>query len=163
MKSPVWFSPWFMGLNPELGDRVLLLREEDVATVGPEILRAARCAGTTVAILTNSAASNTGGTWDAFQVAAYFSSSIMTSLPEGLQSGAGAILTPASLAPRTFVVAPYSSILLRGDQMRPTPTPASATCLNLVLPSATPCITDTPAWRKPSLRLANIQNSRADA
>jgi hypothetical protein len=35
---------WFTGLNPELNDRVpiRLLREEDVQTVGPEILGAAR-------------------------------------------------------------------------------------------------------------------------
>jgi hypothetical protein len=35
---------WFTGLNPELGDRVpvRLMREEDVATVGPQILGAAR-------------------------------------------------------------------------------------------------------------------------
>jgi len=35
---------WFTGLNPELGDRVpaRLLREENVETVGPEILGAAR-------------------------------------------------------------------------------------------------------------------------
>jgi hypothetical protein len=35
---------WFTGLNPELGDRVpaRLLREEDLETVGPDILGAAR-------------------------------------------------------------------------------------------------------------------------
>jgi hypothetical protein len=35
---------WFAGLNSELGDRVpvRLLREEDVETVGPETLGAAR-------------------------------------------------------------------------------------------------------------------------
>ncbi len=35
---------WFTGLNPELDDRVpiRLIREEDLKTVGPDILRAAR-------------------------------------------------------------------------------------------------------------------------
>ena len=35
---------WFTGLNPELNDRVpiRLLREEDIESVGPEILGAAR-------------------------------------------------------------------------------------------------------------------------
>ena len=35
---------WFTGLNPELDDRVpiRLIREENLDTVGPEILRAAR-------------------------------------------------------------------------------------------------------------------------
>jgi hypothetical protein len=38
------FQAWFTGLNPELNDRVpiRLLREEDVETVGPEILGAVR-------------------------------------------------------------------------------------------------------------------------
>ena len=35
---------WFTGLNPELDDRVpiRLIREEDLDTAGPEVLRAAR-------------------------------------------------------------------------------------------------------------------------
>ena len=42
--GPRVVQAWFTGLNPELGDRVpaRLLREEDVATVGPQILGAAR-------------------------------------------------------------------------------------------------------------------------
>jgi len=43
-EGPRVVQAWFTGLNPELGDRVpaRLLREEDVETVGPEILGAAR-------------------------------------------------------------------------------------------------------------------------
>jgi len=43
-EGPRVVQAWFTGLNPELNDRVpvRLLREEDVATVGPEILGAAR-------------------------------------------------------------------------------------------------------------------------
>jgi hypothetical protein len=43
-EGPRVVQTWFTGLNPELGDRVpaRLLREEDVATVGPQILGAAR-------------------------------------------------------------------------------------------------------------------------
>jgi hypothetical protein len=42
--GPRVVQAWFTGLNPELNDRVpaRLLREEDVETVGPEILGAAR-------------------------------------------------------------------------------------------------------------------------
>jgi hypothetical protein len=43
-EGPPVVQAWFTGLNPELGDRVpvRLLREEDVATAGPQILGAAR-------------------------------------------------------------------------------------------------------------------------
>jgi hypothetical protein len=43
-EGPRVVQAWFTGLNPELGDRVpvRLMREEDVATVGPQILGAAR-------------------------------------------------------------------------------------------------------------------------
>ena len=43
-EGPRVVQSWFTGLNPELGDRVpvRLMREEDVATVGPQILGAAR-------------------------------------------------------------------------------------------------------------------------
>jgi hypothetical protein len=43
-KSSALVQAWFTGLNPELRDRVpvRLLREEDLETVGPEILGAAR-------------------------------------------------------------------------------------------------------------------------
>ena len=42
--SPQVVQAWFMGVNPELGDRVplRLLREGDVATIAPEVLAAAR-------------------------------------------------------------------------------------------------------------------------
>jgi hypothetical protein len=42
--GPRVVQAWFTGLNPELNERVpiRLLREEDVETVGPEILGAAR-------------------------------------------------------------------------------------------------------------------------
>ena len=42
--SPRVVQAWLMGLNPELGDRVplRLLREGDLALVGPEVLGAAR-------------------------------------------------------------------------------------------------------------------------
>jgi hypothetical protein len=42
--GPRVVQAWFTGLNPELKDRVpiRLLREEDIETVGPEILGAAR-------------------------------------------------------------------------------------------------------------------------
>jgi len=43
-EGPRVVQAWLTGLNPELNDRapIRLLREEDVATVGPEILGAAR-------------------------------------------------------------------------------------------------------------------------
>jgi len=43
-EGPRIVQTWFTGLNPELNDRVpiRLLREEDIETVGPEILGAAR-------------------------------------------------------------------------------------------------------------------------
>lgn len=43
-EGPRVVQAWFTGLNPELGDRVpvRLMREGDVATVGPQILGAAR-------------------------------------------------------------------------------------------------------------------------
>jgi hypothetical protein len=42
--GPRVVQAWFTGLNPELNDRVpiRLLREEDLETVGPQILGAAR-------------------------------------------------------------------------------------------------------------------------
>jgi len=42
--GPRVVQAWFTGLNPELNDRVpiRLLREENIETVGPEILGAAR-------------------------------------------------------------------------------------------------------------------------
>ena len=42
--SPRVVQAWFTGLNPELRDRVpiRLLRDEDIETIGPEILGAAR-------------------------------------------------------------------------------------------------------------------------
>ena len=43
-EGPRVAQAWLMGLNPELDDRVpiRLVREEDIATVGPKILGAAR-------------------------------------------------------------------------------------------------------------------------
>jgi len=43
-EGPRVVQAWFTGLNPELNDRVAirLLREENVETVGPELLGAAR-------------------------------------------------------------------------------------------------------------------------
>jgi hypothetical protein len=43
-EGPQVAHAWLMGLNPELTDRVpiRLLREEDLAAVGPEILGAVR-------------------------------------------------------------------------------------------------------------------------
>ena len=42
--GPRVVQAWFTGLNPELNDRVpiRMLREQDIETVGPEILGAAR-------------------------------------------------------------------------------------------------------------------------
>ena len=42
--SPAVVQAWFTGVNPELGDRVplRLMRESDLHTVAPEMLRAAR-------------------------------------------------------------------------------------------------------------------------
>ena len=42
--SPGVIQSWFMGMNPELGDRAAatVLREEEIEKAGPETLRAAR-------------------------------------------------------------------------------------------------------------------------
>jgi hypothetical protein len=43
-EAPKVIQAWLMGLNPELGDRVplRLMRENDLETVAPEIMGAAR-------------------------------------------------------------------------------------------------------------------------
>jgi hypothetical protein len=81
-----------------------------------EVTRSLAYKNTDVAIFIRSSESMAG-----LCRAAYPISWSIPALPDGLLSGAMAIGTWAKLAAPTFLLEPYNSSLLRGDQTNPTP------------------------------------------